>query len=117
MPASSSSSTVPNTNNKRPLTVVPVSSHSPTGPPRPQQAKLQRDSRLGKYFDYDLSKIVNTKGGFLVEEGEESFDEMRTKARERERERALQNTEPRTSSFRYCREIADMGWRTSNILG
>ena len=63
--ASSSSSV--NANGKRPLGVTPASSNSPTKP----APKLKRDSRLGKYFEYDLSKMVNSKGGFLVEDGKE----------------------------------------------
>jgi DNA-repair protein complementing XP-A cells len=94
-------STVPNANNKRPIGVTPATSQSPTRPAKAQDAKLQRDSRLGKYFDYDLSKMVNTKGGFLIEDGEENFDEMRAKERERERERAKQNMEPRTQLYSH----------------
>jgi DNA-repair protein complementing XP-A cells len=56
---------------------------------------LKRDSRLGKYFDYDLSKMFNSKGGFLVEEGKEIDEDERRKERERERQRAQQNMEPR----------------------
>ncbi|KAI0034944.1 hypothetical protein K488DRAFT_76953 [Vararia minispora EC-137] len=93
MAASTASSSTVNTNNKRPLGVTPATSRSPTGASK-EAAKLNRDSRLGKYFDYDLSKMVNTKGGFLVEEGEESFDKLREKERQRERERAMQNIEP-----------------------
>lgn len=51
--------------------------------------------KLGKYFDYDLSKMVNSKGGFLVEDGKEVDEELRAKEKERERERARQNVEPR----------------------
>lgn len=89
-----------NPNNKRPLSVVPATSGSPTGPSNNNNAsgdKLRRDSRLGKYFDYDLSKMVNSKGGFLVEEDREADDDLKTKKREREREKAMQSLEPRTS--------------------
>ena len=50
---------------------------------------------MGKYFDYDLSKMVNSKGGFLVEDEKEVDEDMRAKERERERERAMKNIEPR----------------------
>ncbi|KAH9947684.1 thioesterase-like superfamily-domain-containing protein [Amylocystis lapponica] len=83
------SSSTPNANNKRPLGVVPATSTSPTAP-----AKLRRDSRLGKYFEYDLSKMVNSKGGFLVEDGKEVDADLRAKEKERERQRALQNLDP-----------------------
>jgi len=76
--------------------VIPASSNSPTGPRVGQrQEPLKRDSRLGKYFDYDLSKMFNSKGGFLVEEGKEIDEDERRKERERERQRAQQNMEPR----------------------
>ena len=83
-----------NANGKRPLGVIPATSTSPTAPKAPP--KLKRDSRLGKYFEYDLSKMVNTKGGFLVEDGKEVDEEQRRKEKERERQRAVQNLEPRT---------------------
>ncbi|KAL4069450.1 XPA protein C-terminus-domain-containing protein [Scleroderma citrinum] len=38
--------------------------------------------------------MVNSKGGFLVEDGKEVDEDLRAKERERERERAMQNTEP-----------------------
>lgn len=87
-----SSSSVPNANQKRPLEVTPATSNSPT---RPGLSKpLKRDSRLGSYFEYDLSKMVNSKGGFLVEDGKEVDEDLRAKERERERQRAMQNVEP-----------------------
>lgn len=39
--------------------------------------------------------MVNSKGGFLVEDGQEIDEDSRIKARERERQRAMQNLEPR----------------------
>jgi hypothetical protein len=94
-----------NANNKRPLSVVvPATSGSPTGPSKNNTGgddKLQRDSRLGKYFDYDLSKMVNSKGGFLVEDDKEVDGDAKTKERERERQRAMQNLDPRTCSSLY----------------
>ncbi|KAI0815300.1 hydrophilic protein [Irpex lacteus] len=71
-----------NANKKRPLQVEGASSTSPTAPkPDP---KLKRDSRLGKYFEYDLSKMVNSKGGFLLEDDKEADAELRAKEKERE---------------------------------
>lgn len=93
--ASTSSAGQQNANNKRPIDIIPANSTSPTAPKPP--LRLRRDTRLGKYFDYDLSKMVNSKGGFLVEDGKEIDEDSRTKARERERQRAMQNLEPRTS--------------------
>jgi len=99
--ASTVASSARNANNKRPLSVVPAASGSPTGPSRNNASsdKLQRDSRLGKYFDYDLSKMVNSKGGFLVEDDKEANDDAKTKERERERQRAMQNLDPRMCSY------------------
>lgn len=87
---SSSSSQQANSNNKRPLDVIPATSTSPTAP-----KPLKRDSRLGKYFEYDLSKMVNSKGGFLVEDDKEVNEDQRIRERQRERERAMANLEPR----------------------
>jgi DNA-repair protein complementing XP-A cells len=67
---------------------------SPTAP-----KPLKRDSRFGKYFEYDLSKMVNTKGGFLVEDGKEIDEDDRRKEKERERQRAQQNMDPRKTLF------------------
>ncbi|KIJ68656.1 hypothetical protein HYDPIDRAFT_82474 [Hydnomerulius pinastri MD-312] len=88
----SSSSSVPNANQKRPLEATSAISTSPTAAKTSQP--LKRDSRLGSYFEYDLSKMVNSKGGFLVEDGKEVNADLRSKERERERQRAMQNTEP-----------------------
>lgn len=81
-----SSSSTPNANQKRPLETT-------SGTPGPLKP-LKRDSRLGSYFEYDLSKMVNSKGGFLVEDGKGADEELKAKERERERERAMQNVEP-----------------------
>ncbi|KAG5349912.1 hypothetical protein C0989_001296 [Termitomyces sp. Mn162] len=85
----STSSTTLNAHNKRPLGITPASSNSPTA-----SKPLKRDSRLGAYFEYDLSKMVNSKGGFLLEDGNEIDEEVRRKEKERERQRARQNLDP-----------------------
>jgi len=93
--------------------VIPATSNSPTHPTNNNnnnnanagsgEKQLQRDSRLGKYFDYDLSKMVNSKGGFLVEDDWGANDDLKTKKREREREKAMQSLEPRTCwRLDYC---------------
>src|ERR1700761_1189579 len=52
--AHASGSNSVNQNNKRPLMPIPVESRSPTGPMQKEKEKpLKRDSRLGKYFEYD----------------------------------------------------------------
>ena len=50
---------------------------------------------MGNYLEYDLSKMVNSKGGFLIEEEGEDEDLLKTKERERERQRAMQSLDPR----------------------
>ncbi|KAF8499140.1 XPA protein C-terminus-domain-containing protein [Russula emetica] len=106
--SSSSFSSLRNPNNKRTLTVVPATSNSPTRPTNNNanasssgEKQLRRDSRLGKYFDYDLSKMVNSKGGFLVEDDGGANDDLKTKERERERERAMQSLEPLATTAIY----------------
>ncbi|KAG6866824.1 hypothetical protein C0991_008760 [Blastosporella zonata] len=89
----STSSTL-NANSKRPLGVTPAISKSPTAPTASGSKPLKRDSRLGTYFEYDLSKMVNSKGGFLLEDRNEIDDEVRRKEKERERQRARQNLDP-----------------------
>ncbi|KAJ7357042.1 thioesterase-like superfamily-domain-containing protein [Mycena albidolilacea] len=89
-----SASSTPNANNKRPIGVVPATSNSPTAPGPSKSKPLGRDSRLGKYFDYDLSKMVNSKGGFLVEDDKEVDEDLLRKEKERERERIQKNMEP-----------------------
>lgn len=53
---------------------------------------LRRDPRLGQYYEYDLSKMQNSKGGFLIEDdhglGEKTENEIR-KEKQREMERTL----------------------------
>lgn len=39
--------------------------------------------------------MVNSKGGFLVEDEKEDIEDLRAKERERERQRAMQNLDPR----------------------
>jgi len=87
--AAASSSNQLNNNNKRPMETIPAESRSPTLP-----KPLKRDSRLGKYFDYDLSKMVNSKGGFLVEDDKEITENQRALERQREREKAMGNLDP-----------------------
>ncbi|WVQ68556.1 DNA repair protein [Kwoniella botswanensis] len=55
------------------------------------QAPLRRDPGLGKYFEYDLSKLHNSRGGFLTEEDKEG-DRIKSiveLAREKEREKRM----------------------------
>lgn len=49
--------------------------------------------------------MVNSKGGFLVEDDKEVNDVQKAKERERERQRAMQSLEPRVWSYLACRMI------------
>jgi len=114
--AAAEPSTSTNTNNKRPLEVTSALSNSPTGPHKRSYEKkegeaeppLKRNSRLSNYYEYDLSKMVNSKGGFLVDEdggtGREIDEETRRLEQRREKERVEKNAEPReptSVSLRY----------------
>lgn len=107
---SSSSATTRNANNKRPLQVTPADSTSPTAPSKKasKEAPLKRDSRfMGNYFEYDLSKMVNSKGGYLVEDL--SAADERTKRLEKERadQRNARKFDPRASSL-LCHQCNDV---------
>ncbi|KAG7450251.1 uncharacterized protein BT62DRAFT_978490 [Guyanagaster necrorhizus] len=91
-----STSSALNSNKKRPIGVIPFTSNSRNSAGSSARP-LQRDSRLGTYFEYDLSKMVNSKGGFLVEDDKDADKEVRRKEKERERQRARQNQEPAIS--------------------
>src|SRR5258705_4989943 len=75
-----------NLNNKRPLNATPAGHGSPTQPNASSSKPLKRDSRLGTYFEYDLSKMVNTKGGFLANDGGEADEDVQRKERDKKRE-------------------------------
>ncbi|KAJ7225838.1 XPA protein C-terminus-domain-containing protein [Mycena pura] len=105
-------SAVPNSNGKRPLAVVPATSNSPTAPGPSKSKPLNRDSRLGTYFEYDLSKMVNSRGGFLLEDDKEVDEDMLRKEKERERQRIQKNLEPPVhldpSLDPHCRECGSI---------
>ncbi|KIM48386.1 hypothetical protein M413DRAFT_230363 [Hebeloma cylindrosporum] len=86
-----SSSLYINSNNKRPLTVTPTGQRSPTAPVAPPLRPLKRDSRLGTYVEYDLSKMVNSKGGFLMDDGKKVDEDLLRKELEREKQRKQHN--------------------------
>jgi len=67
-------------------------------------APLPRDKSLGEYIEFDLSKLHNSKGGFLVDddnspEGRAKTleDIRRERQRERERMQAMQEPGERSS--------------------
>lgn len=59
---------------------------------------LQRDKSLGDYIEFDLSKLHNSKGGFLIDDEDpaasrKTMDELR-KEKEREKQRMRDYAEP-----------------------
>lgn len=61
---------------------------------------LQRDKSLGDYIEFDLSKLHNSKGGFLIDENDatngKSLEDM-LKEKQRERQRLKEYAEPAIS--------------------
>jgi DNA-repair protein complementing XP-A cells len=90
----SSSSTI-NPNNKRSLIPTPPGQKQPSTSAASSSRPLQRDSRLGTYFEYDLSKMVNSKGGFLVNDGGNVDLDLMRKEKERETQRNIHNLDLR----------------------
>ncbi|KAH8835403.1 XPA protein C-terminus-domain-containing protein [Flagelloscypha sp. PMI_526] len=58
------------------------------------KGKGKEKSQFGVYFDYDLSKMANSKGGYLIEDGNQIDEEALRKEKVREQQRALQSQEP-----------------------
>lgn len=62
---------------------------------------LQRDKSLGDYIEFDLSKLHNSKGGFLIDENDPSIKgksvEDMLKEKQRERQRLREYAEPAIS--------------------
>jgi DNA-repair protein complementing XP-A cells len=61
-------------------------------------APMPRDPRLGKYFEYDLSRLHNSRGGFLTKEDEEG-DRVKSvvelaRVKQREKQMMLEGEEP-----------------------
>lgn len=50
--------------------------------------------------------MVNSKGGFLLEDGKEVDEDVRRKEKEREKQRAMQNLEPRKLQSRLINLFA-----------
>ncbi|KAE8217696.1 hypothetical protein CF319_g8274 [Tilletia indica] len=69
-------------------------------PPTSSEAPLPRDKSLGNYIEFDLSKLRNSKGGFLVEDEDgpggsaaKTVEELK-KERERQMQRLEQEQDP-----------------------
>ena len=45
--------------------------------------------------------MINSKGGFLLEDGNEVDESVRRKEKEREKQRAMQNLDPRKFMLQY----------------
>ena len=98
----SSSSTV-NPNNKRSLAPTRPGQEPPSTSAASSSKPLKRDSRLGTYFEYDLSKMVNSKGGFLVDDGGNVDMDSIRKEKERELQRNIHNLDLRECYYLLSR--------------
>jgi DNA-repair protein complementing XP-A cells len=72
---------------------------------------LQRDKSLGDYIEFDLSKLHNSKGGFLIDDDDpatsaKTAEELR-KAKERERQRLRDYAEPGISLDIQSRPVCE----------
>ena len=84
---------------------------SPSKAAQDQAATLLRDKALGNYLEFDLTRLHNSKGGFLVEDrGEEeavrSLEDLR-KEREREKQRLRDQMEPGISLDPSTRPVCE----------
>lgn len=86
------------------------SSSTNTSPSKPQA--LPRDKGLGDYIEFDLTRLHNSKGGFLVEENEgadlAAKLEDERKERERERQRLRDQMEPGISLDPTTRPLCEL---------
>lgn len=78
----------------------------------PGSQALPRDKALGDYIEFDLTRLHNSKGGFLVEEhdGKDAIlalEEQR-KEREREKQRLRDQMEPGVSLDPTTRPVCEM---------
>lgn len=79
---------------------------APAAPPA-----LPRDKGLGDYIEFDLTRLRNSKGGFLVDEEEEdpaaALENLR-KEREREKQRLRDQMEPGISLDPTTRPVCEV---------
>ncbi|CCU99589.1 unnamed protein product [Malassezia sympodialis ATCC 42132] len=83
---------------------TPSASRAPAAP-------LQRDKGLGDYIEFDLTRLQNSKGGFLVEDtGDDALQalEEQRKEREREKQRLRDQMEPGISLDPTTRPVCEM---------
>ena len=89
------SSSIVNSNNKRCLTSTRPGQEPQSTSVASSSRPLNRDSRLGTYFEYDLSRMINSKGGFLVNDGGNVDTDLKRKEKEREIQRNIHNLDLR----------------------
>lgn len=101
-----------------PSTVRDATPSASSAAPSAPAAPLQRDKGLGDYIEFDLTRLQNSKGGFLVEDTGESalqaLEEQR-KEREREKQRLRDQMEPGISLDPTTRPVCEM-CNSSDIL-
>lgn len=98
-----------------PSTLRNAASSSKAGAPpasTPQQPALTRDRALGDYIEFDLTRLHNSKGGFLVDEkeGEDAMQALEEQRKERERElqRLREQMEPGVSLDPKSRPVCEL---------
>lgn len=71
---------------------------------------LQRDRGLGDYIEFDLTRLKNSKGGFLVDDKDDALQllEEQRKERERELQRLRDQMEPGISLDPMTRPVCEM---------
>ncbi|KAL4401748.1 DNA repair protein Rad14 [Malassezia pachydermatis] len=89
---------------------APAAVTTPARPTAP--AALPRDKALGDYIEFDLTRLHNSKGGFLVDENEgqdalQALEEQR-KEREREKQRMRDQMEPGIRLDPTSRPVCEM---------
>ncbi|KAN0060437.1 DNA repair protein rad14 [Thecaphora frezii] len=62
--------------------------------PTDDTAPLQRDKALGNYIEFDLSKLHNSKGGFLIDQDDEASSGKSLEELRKEKQRELQRNKP-----------------------
>lgn len=84
---------------------------APKEAPIPQAQALPRDKALGDYIEFDLTRLRNSKGGFLVEDEAEdpvvALENLR-KEQEREKQRLRDQMEPGISLDPTTRPVCEV---------
>lgn len=96
---------------QRPSTTGPSSVRNAREAPKDAPQVLPRDKALGDYIEFDLTRLRNSKGGFLIDDHEEdpavALENLR-KEREREKQRLRDQMEPGISLDPTTRPVCEV---------